>query len=244
MSMIYNTRFNPTTNGMLHIGHVYTALVNQQEAAVSGGKFFIRFDDDQVYWNDVKKMDAKSISLKMMEDLSWLGVKANRLDSESSMIEEVDKLMRALCASKYLPMLQKVYHSDQPEMPGRGFAPYPYAPWFTARKVVMDFIEGVNLLIRGEDLVDEYSLYCYFCEAFGFPLPRQVFLPRLELGTGDISKTLGNWSIDEMRFYGDKMHASLCTPENLLHKLSISCLRYPSKGWTIDNVKQRPVWRP
>lgn len=241
--MIYNTRFNPTTNGKLHIGHAYVVLVNQREAAASGGKFFIRFDDDQVYWNDIKGMDAKSISLKMMEDLAWLGIRADRFDSEASMADEVDDLMGRLCASRYLPMLQQVYHSDQPELVGRGFASYPYAPWFTARKVIMDFMEGVNLLIRGEDLISEYGLYCYFCEVFGFPQPRQVFLPRLELAGGDISKTLGNWSIDEMRFYGDRMHASLCTPENLLHKLSTSCLRHSTNSWMIDNVKAKPVWK-
>jgi hypothetical protein len=46
----FTTRFNPTLNGYLHLGHVMMCLVNRAEATEHGGKFLVRFDDDQRYW--------------------------------------------------------------------------------------------------------------------------------------------------------------------------------------------------
>ena len=41
-----NTRLNPTLNGTVHLGHLFTLLVNEYYAHSRNGKFFIRFDDD------------------------------------------------------------------------------------------------------------------------------------------------------------------------------------------------------
>ena len=49
--MKYNTRFNPTISGPLHIGHLYMALVNEAEAHRSGGKFIVRVDDTNRQWS-------------------------------------------------------------------------------------------------------------------------------------------------------------------------------------------------
>ena len=45
-----NTRFNPTANGRLYLGHLYIILLNKQAVEDNGGKFICRFDDDQDYW--------------------------------------------------------------------------------------------------------------------------------------------------------------------------------------------------
>ena len=41
----YNTRFAPSPNGYLHLGHAYSALISSELAKKSGGKFFIRIED-------------------------------------------------------------------------------------------------------------------------------------------------------------------------------------------------------
>ena len=39
------TRFNPSTNGGLHLGHIYALLVNERFAHDRDGMFYVRFDD-------------------------------------------------------------------------------------------------------------------------------------------------------------------------------------------------------
>ena len=41
----YNTRFAPSPNGYLHLGHAYSAFISSELAKKSDGKFFIRIDD-------------------------------------------------------------------------------------------------------------------------------------------------------------------------------------------------------
>ena len=41
----YNTRFAPSPNGYLHLGHAYSALISSELAKKTGGKFFLRIED-------------------------------------------------------------------------------------------------------------------------------------------------------------------------------------------------------
>ena len=41
----YNTRFAPSPNGYLHLGHAYSAFISSELAKKSCGKFFIRIED-------------------------------------------------------------------------------------------------------------------------------------------------------------------------------------------------------
>ena len=97
----------------------------------------------------------------------------------------------------------------------------------------------MNLLIRGIDLITEFSLYEHYIEEFELPFPRHVYLPRLTLGgngeISDISKTAGNNSIKQLREYG-------ITPLQIIDSLKRSCLKDPEGDWSIDNVKANPVW--
>jgi glutamyl-Q tRNA(Asp) synthetase len=38
-------RFAPSPNGMLHLGHAYSALLNFDLAQASGGRFLLRIED-------------------------------------------------------------------------------------------------------------------------------------------------------------------------------------------------------
>jgi glutamyl-Q tRNA(Asp) synthetase len=61
-------RFAPSPNGALHLGHAYSALLNQRLAAEAGGRLLLRIEDlDQTR---CKREYEKAI----MDDLSWLGL--------------------------------------------------------------------------------------------------------------------------------------------------------------------------
>lgn len=61
-------RFAPSPNGALHLGHAYSALLNAQMAAQSGGRLLLRIED----------IDIDRCSLQMeagiYRDLAWLGI--------------------------------------------------------------------------------------------------------------------------------------------------------------------------
>lgn len=60
-------RFAPSPNGRLHLGHAYSALVNQRIAKALGAKLFLRIEDtDLIRCTPV-------LEQRMLEDLDWLG---------------------------------------------------------------------------------------------------------------------------------------------------------------------------
>jgi len=61
-------RFAPSPNGLLHLGHGYSALLNFESARRSGGRFLLRIED----------IDATrcrpEFETAIFEDLAWLGM--------------------------------------------------------------------------------------------------------------------------------------------------------------------------
>jgi glutamyl/glutaminyl-tRNA synthetase len=238
-----NTRFCPTTNGYLHIGHAYVALVNAHEARVAGGVMHLLLDDLQPYW--IQQLGFQQItqySLAAAEDLRWLGV----LDPGTSIISQyrasyrVEEAVRR-CRVHANQLTGDVPHDYERALfslasePDRHF--YPYVPYLTACKVAWDHLLGVGHVIRGDDLITEMSLYAYFRERLGYPIPEQTFLPRLRLREGeltDVSKTAGNWKLRDLREQG-------WTPDRVVNLLADSCLINPAAGWSCANVKPSPT---
>ena len=64
----FNTRFAPSPNGYLHLGHAFSALISEKIASKSSGKFFLRIEDI-----DIGRCN-KEFEKNIYEDLSWLGV--------------------------------------------------------------------------------------------------------------------------------------------------------------------------
>lgn len=61
-------RFAPSPNGRLHLGHAYSALLNQQMAAAAGGRLLLRIEDiDQERCTPAHVVAA-------LDDLRWLGL--------------------------------------------------------------------------------------------------------------------------------------------------------------------------
>lgn len=231
-----NTRFNPTTNGMLHLGHIYMVLVNQVEAQKNGGKFILRFDDNQRYWRDkMGEQKTKWICASILEDLEWLEIRPDEViyqsEIEHGVLNQLENVMRDTSV-----ILRGRYYHDEVPFTKKPYAFYPYTPYYTLEKVWMDFQEGVDNLIRGEDLISEFALYEYFVDLLGLPRVRHTYLPRLCAPKGeltDLSKTAGNFKIKALREMG-------MAPEQVMLILRNSCLIHTEEFFSIGNIRETP----
>lgn len=227
------TRFSPTVNGRLHLGHAMTLLINEYFAHSRGGKFFVRFDDEISY--GLSHDTIKAIMLSQSDDIDWLvGDRVDNWISQVTILPDVRKKLDAL-GYEFMQEVPLGKHK-LPYFPrmGTSWIPYPYVVQQIAERVVMDNMENVTHLIRGDDFATEYSLYCYFCERFCFAIPEFIFLPRLSSLYGDISKTNGGYKVSDFRTKG-------FSPEQLDEMLRNACLYYPNNGWEIYNIKPNPV---
>ena len=225
--MKYNTRFNPTACGDLHMGHLYMALVNATEAHRTGGRFSVRVDDTQPYWvHNLGKKLIDQYASEYHEQLSrfmviddWL--RQSTLPSMHEIVGETYVLGR-------LPRKRWINDKIVEITSDPTMAVYPYDYYLTVEKVIWDFYAGVNYLIRGEDMLTESSLYAYFDDMLGIPIIKQVYLPRLrandrdEIGTDDIelartlSKTFRTYrlgtQIDRLGIQGAVSYTHLTLP--------------------------------
>jgi glutamyl-Q tRNA(Asp) synthetase len=62
-------RFAPSPNGRLHLGHAYSALLNERMAHGAGGRFLLRIEDIDKVRCTSQFADA------MLIDLAWLGLR-------------------------------------------------------------------------------------------------------------------------------------------------------------------------
>jgi glutamyl-Q tRNA(Asp) synthetase len=72
-------RFAPSPNGLLHLGHAYSALLNARLARVHDGLFLVRIEDID------RERSRPAFEVAMREDLAWLGLdwpKPERRQSE------------------------------------------------------------------------------------------------------------------------------------------------------------------
>jgi glutamyl-Q tRNA(Asp) synthetase len=62
-------RFAPSPNGALHLGHAYSALMNERIAAGTGGRLILRIED-------LDRARCKPrFEAAIVEDLAWLGIR-------------------------------------------------------------------------------------------------------------------------------------------------------------------------
>ena len=237
----HNTRFNPTANGPLHIGHIYMALVNMTEAHKSGGKFILRIEDDQPEWNwRIPPVETRQIIHGFENDLRWMGIEPDEVKIQTAMHLDMKAYTGHLRDIAELRLVNRFMFDPQPELTYSDMTPYPYAPYLTAQRVIMDSMSNINLLIRGEDLLTEYTLYAFFCEYFGLPRPRMIYIPRLKTDIGgellaEVSKTSGKNSIASYREAGINQIW-------IMDRLAKSCLVDPKGEWTLDNLQREPRW--
>ncbi|HXY57663.1 MAG TPA: tRNA glutamyl-Q(34) synthetase GluQRS [Methylocystis sp.] len=94
-------RFAPSPNGLLHLGHAYSALLNFELARKCGGRFLLRIEDI-----DLSRARLQ-FEAAIYEDLAWLGLDWERPVRRQS--EHFDDYRRAL---KRLYALGLLYPCD------------------------------------------------------------------------------------------------------------------------------------
>jgi glutamyl-Q tRNA(Asp) synthetase len=84
-------RFAPSPNGRLHLGHAYSALLNEQMARAAGGRLLLRIEDTD------QTRCKPELTTQCIADLDWLGIRfeaAPRIQSDH--FEEYDKALQQL----------------------------------------------------------------------------------------------------------------------------------------------------
>lgn len=227
------SRFNPTVNGPLHIGHIYNVLVIQALA----DKFILRFDDNQFYWlSRLGKDKVAELAEKQLDSLLWMGIEPQDVTYQS---KQEGIVYKAIAKS---PHFRGMYtYGERPPVIVSEPHIEAWGPDFSSatEKVILDHAAGVTVAVRGLELLQENALYLYLCGIFGYQAPRMIYIPRLMCHDGelaDISKTQGNYKIDDLRREG-------ASPEQIKDTLRRACLRDPSASWGIENLKGAPVLR-
>jgi glutamyl-Q tRNA(Asp) synthetase len=62
-------RFAPSPNGHLHLGHAYSALLNEKLAREAGGRLLLRIEDTD------QTRCKPEFTRQILDDLSWLGLR-------------------------------------------------------------------------------------------------------------------------------------------------------------------------
>lgn len=235
---IVATRFCPSLNGPLHLGHVTTLLANEQTAHSLGGKFYVRFDD--ISYTSRKSGRYQKVIDEQKLDIEWLGIPVDEWQTDSAYEEEALYLLK----KANFPMLPedetKEYELCQSTHFGNTYILYPFCPRQTAIRVVIDHMTGITHLIRGDDFLTEYSYYHFvsdwmkYYSGEPYVMPEYYCISRLESNRGDISKTNGGFTVAEFRAKG-------YSPEEIKEMLAKACLVGPMNSWSLFNFKKNPV---
>ena len=75
------TRFAPSPNGPLHLGHAYSAIVAADLAKASGGRFLLRIEDID------GARSRSELADEYRRDLKWLGLEWEEVPAQSSRLE-------------------------------------------------------------------------------------------------------------------------------------------------------------
>lgn len=232
-----NTRINPTVNGLPHLGHAVIGLVNQFHAKSTGGHITFIADDNQPAWLKLLGwQQMNEYAAQWIDDLAWLGIEFNRIVYQSSLEESIVDLAKH---EGYMPQAEYplVAHvaSDKLDY-------YPFDNFLTFEKVYIDSLCYIDLLIRGIDLLPEFSLYNHFWTMWlKRPPPEHVYLPRLQYQNGEqidnVSKTNQTHKIRTYRERGIK-------PGDVLWMLRRSCMIDVYGDWDWHNIAPRPILLP
>ena len=84
------TRFAPSPNGSLHLGHAYSAIVAHDLARERGGKFLLRIEDI----DGVRSLPEKHDEFR--EDLAWLGLEWEEVPIQSTRLATYEEATQFL----------------------------------------------------------------------------------------------------------------------------------------------------
>tara|TARA_A100001391_G_scaffold101953_1_gene67750 strand:- start:7598 stop:8455 length:858 start_codon:yes stop_codon:yes gene_type:complete len=80
------TRFAPSPNGPLHLGHAFSALTAHDLAARHGGRFLLRIEDID------GARSRPELADEFRRDLEWLGLEWEEVPAQSTRIADYDRM--------------------------------------------------------------------------------------------------------------------------------------------------------
>ncbi|MCA0979114.1 tRNA glutamyl-Q(34) synthetase GluQRS [Qipengyuania flava] len=84
------TRFAPSPNGSLHLGHAYSAICAHDIARSRGGRFLLRIEDI----DGERSLPEKAAEFR--EDLAWLGLEWEEVPAQSTRLSGYEEAARGL----------------------------------------------------------------------------------------------------------------------------------------------------
>lgn len=156
------TRFAPSPNGMLHLGHAYAAIVAHDLAHARGGRFLLRIEDIDGTRSRPELADA------FRADLAWLGLEweevpaqSTRLATYAAAAQRLDAeglLYRCVCTRAEIATVAQVTGPEGPIYPGtcKGRAVDPALP-FVLRLDVAEALRCTGPLAWIDELAGEQA---------------------------------------------------------------------------------------
>ena len=222
--MQVRTRYAPSPTGHVHIGNIRVALFNWLIARHCGGVFLLRIED-----TDRERSTPEAIE-KNFEAMRWLGIEADEEPVYQSQRREAHLAAAEELLEKGLAYRSDFGSPEKGEaivfkMPGRdmGFNDEVKGelgkkaddmkdlvivrgdgnPVFHLANVVDDIFMGVNLVIRGDDHVENTYRHLALYEALGAEPPRFAHLPMIVNAQGKpYSKRDGDAYVGDFKAQG------------------------------------------
>lgn len=88
--MVTVTRFAPSPNGPLHLGHAYSAIVAHDLAQAAGGIFLLRIEDID------GARSRPELADEFRRDLQWLGLEWDEVPQQSTRLDSYDAAVQRL----------------------------------------------------------------------------------------------------------------------------------------------------
>jgi len=222
-----NTRFSPSLNGSLHLGHLYMAWVNLTFARMHMGKFLLRFDDI-----------APRLAGDSVQDMASWASEAEMLLRQADLVpDQVTYLSSYGQPDEVYPTL--VGGKNQWLRPAdfEGHNNLGCSPMLVAARVRADIEEEIGVVIRGEELLVELQFYEYLNSALGGKPRELVYLPRLRVRCNGevttISKTVGNLQLRDL--------FKQASPQEWLDRVLKVVLVDCDRPLSWDNVHRDPI---
>lgn len=121
------TRFAPSPNGALHLGHAYAAIAAHDFARAADGKFMLRIENIDGTRSKAEHIDGILADLRWM-GLSWDGVEiyqSERIKSYKAalkLLQEMELIYPCICSRRDIAEALKLRHvrhgPDGPQYPG------------------------------------------------------------------------------------------------------------------------------
>jgi glutamyl-tRNA synthetase len=208
-------RFAPSPTGLLHIGGVHTALFNWLHARHEGGEFRLRIEN-----TDTSREVAEATE-QIQESLRWLG-----LDWDGEITFQLDRMEQCREEAGRLVAEGKAYEDEgaiRIRMPDEGSTGWDDVirgridvpsekledlvairadgrPTYNFASPVEDWLDGITLVIRGEDHISNTPKQIRVLEALGAPVPAYAHVGNIFGPDGKkLSKRHGAVSVEEFR---------------------------------------------